>query len=275
MSIRDLLVHLDTSDNGGNVAEFALSLADQFKAHLTAAGLALQLVPPASFMGEYPYDLMIEATENAQKAAEAAYEALKNAAPAAVQTDYVAIRTVPGEARAEFARLGRHFDMAIVGQGGPDFGSDDELMAEGALFGSGRPVFVVPRIHKGPAKLGKAIVCWDGGSTAARSIGDALPLLERAGEVQLVTIASKRDSDDELPGFNLTRHLARHNVNATLTKLPPASDIGAALLSHAADCGADFMVCGGYGHSRFREFVCGGTTYTLVNSMTIPVLMSH
>ncbi len=275
MAIKDLLVHLDTSEHGGNVAEFALSLAQQFNAHLTAAGLALQLIPPASFMGEYPYDLMVEATENAQKAADDAYKAFAQAASYGVETDYVVIKTVPGEAKSEFGRLAGHFDMAIVGQGGPDFGSDDELMAEGALFGSGRPVFVVPRIHKGPAKLGKAMVCWDGGMAAARAVGDALPLLEQAGAVEIVSIVSKNLPSEELPGFNLTRHLARHGVNATLRKLPYADDIGACLLSYAADSGADFIVSGGYGHSRFREFVFGGVTNTLFKSMTVPVLMSR
>ena len=60
-----------------------------------------------------------------------------------------------------------------------------------------------------------------------------------------------------------------------MKKLPAAEDIGATLLSHAADTGADFMVMGGYGHSRLREFVLGGTTRTILGSMTIPVFMSH
>jgi nucleotide-binding universal stress UspA family protein len=275
MAIKDLLVHLDTSGPGDAVADYAVSLAAELKAHLTAAGLALQLIPPASFMGEYPYDLMLEATETAGKAAEEAYQRMRAGAPAGVDTELVMIKAVPGEARNEFGRLARHFDMSVVGQGGPEFGGDDELMAEGALFRSGRPMIVVPRIHKGPARLGKAMACWDGGLAAARAIGDALPLLKRSGSVELVSVASKRLPTEELPGYNITRHLARHGVNVTLRKLPHADDIGSCLLSYAADSGADFMVMGGYGHSRFREFVLGGTTRTLLASMTLPVVMSH
>ena len=48
-----------------------------------------------------------------------------------------------------------------------------------------------------------------------------------------------------------------------------------AILSHAADSGADFMVMGGYGHSRLREFILGGVTRSILRSMTVPVLMSH
>ena len=275
MSIKDILVHLDTTERGDNVADFAVSLATQFKAHLTAAGVALQLIPPASFMGEYPYDLMLEATESARKAAEEAFQKLQKGVPAGVETDLVMIKAVAGEARGEFGRLARHFDLSVVGQGGPEFGTDDELMAEGALFSSGRPVFVVPRIHKGPAKLGKAMVCWDGGMAASRAVANAIPVLKLSGSVEVVSVASKRLASDELPGFNITRHLARHGVNATVRKLPHADDIGACLLSYAADSGADYFVMGGYGHSRFREFVFGGTTTTLFKSMTIPALMSH
>ena len=84
-------------------------------------------------MGEYPYDLMLEATESARKAAEEAFQKMRAAAPAGVESELVMIKAVPGEARSEFGRLARHFDLSIVGQGGEDYGSDDELMAEGAL----------------------------------------------------------------------------------------------------------------------------------------------
>jgi nucleotide-binding universal stress UspA family protein len=47
------------------------------------------------------------------------------------------------------------------------------------------------------------------------------------------------------------------------------------ILSHAADAGSDFIVMGGYGHSRLREFLLGGVTRSIMRSMTAPVLMSH
>ena len=275
MSLKDILVHLDTTDKGRNVSDFAVSLATEFGAHLTAAGVVIEITPPASFMGEFPYDLMVQAAEQARDAANVSFKSLQSAVPASVGTDLVIIDSVAGQAREEFGRLARHFDLTVVGQGGPDSGSDDELMAEGALFRSGRPVFVVPYIHKGAAKLGKAMVAWDGGLAAARTVADALPLLKRAGRVEVVSIAVKGLPVDELPGFNITRHLSRHGISATLKKLPAAENIGAALLSHAADAGADYLVMGGYGHSRLREFVLGGATRSIFESMTIPVFMSH
>ena len=275
MAIKDLLLHIDTSDRGAGVGDFALSLATEMGAHLTAAGVVLEIVPPASFMGEYPYDIMAEAIDQARKSAEQTYQRIASAAPATVQTELVVIQAISGQAREDFGRLARHFDLSIVGQGGDEGGSDDELMAEGALFSSGKPVFIVPNIHKGPARIGKAMVCWDGGINAARAVAGSIDLLKRAGKVEVVTIAGRNTSHDDLPGFNITRHLTRHGVSATLKKLPAAQDVGETLLSYAADSGADFMVMGAYGHSRLREFVLGGTTRTILTSMTVPVLMAH
>ena len=275
MAIKDILLHIDTSDRGAGVSDFALSLATEMGAHLTAAGIVLEIVPPASFMGEYPYDIMAEAIEQARQSAEQNYRKIAAAAPATVQTELVMIQAISGQAREDFGRLARHFDIAIAGQGGDEGGSDDELMVEGALFSSGRPVFVVPNIHKGPAKLGKAMVCWDGGLPSARALAGSIDILKRAGKVEVVSIAGRNLPNEELPGFNITRHLTRHGISATLKKLPAAQDIGATLLSYAADSGADYMVMGAYGHSRLREFVMGGTTRTILGSMTIPVLMAH
>jgi len=275
MAIKDILLHIDTSDRGAGVSDFALSLATEMGAHLTAAGIVLEIVPPASFMGEYPYDIMAEAMDQARATAETNFRKIAAAAPATVQTELVMIQAISGQAREDFGRLARHFDIAIAGQGGDEGGSDDELMVEGALFSSGRPVFVVPNIHKGPAKLGKAMVCWDGGLPSARALAGSIDILKRAGKVEVVSIAGRNLPNEELPGFNITRHLTRHGISATLKKLPAAQDIGATLLSYAADSGADYMVMGAYGHSRLREFVLGGTTRTILGSMTIPVLMAH
>jgi nucleotide-binding universal stress UspA family protein len=275
MAIKDILLHIDTSDRGASVSDFAVSLATEMGAHLTAAGVVLEIVPPASFMGEYPYDIMADAIEQARQAAEQSYRRIGSSAPAPVQTELVIIQAIAGQAREDFGRLARHFDLAVVGQGGDESGGDDELMAEGALFGSGRPVFVVPNIHKGPAKLGKAMVCWDGGLPSARAVAGSIDILKRAGKVEVVSIAGRNLPNEELPGFNITRHLTRHGISATLKKLPAAQDVGSTLLSYAADSGADFMVMGAYGHSRLREFVLGGTTRTILNSMTIPALMAH
>jgi nucleotide-binding universal stress UspA family protein len=275
MAIKDVLMLLEPGDDKDVVANFALSFAATMGAHLTAAGLALELVPPASFMGDFPEDLVVEVTERARQRVNEAYQRFSRIGSASTQMELVTIQALAGDARGKFCRLARHFDLTIIGQKNPDSDFEDDAMAEAALFGSGRPVFIVPFVQKTAPKFGKALIAWDGGAPAARAIADALPLLARAGRVEVATIVDRHVDDAELPGFNITRHLARHGINAELHKLPGGSDPASILLSFAADSGSDYLVMGGYGHSRLREFVLGGTTRTIMQSMTLPVLMAH
>jgi nucleotide-binding universal stress UspA family protein len=150
------------------------------------------------------------------------------------------------------------------------------MIAETTLFESGRPMLVVPYIQKAALKLDNVMVCWDGSRQAARAIADAMPLLERAGRVEIVIVANERGKQDEVPGADMGQHLARHGLKVEVHRISGGSiDIGDALLSRAADSGADLMVMGGYGHSRLREFVLGGVTRSILRSMTIPTLMAH
>lgn len=275
MSIKDLLVVLDADGKQGPAHAFAQSLAANVGAHLTAVGVALQFIAPVSFAGDYPYELLEEATEQSRKGLEAAYDALRKSTPAGVETQLVMIEALSGVAAAKLGELARHFDITIVGQDEQGGVGDESGLISAVLFGSGRPVFIVPYIYKGPAKTDHAVVAWDGGLAASRALAGAMPLLKTCKRVEVVTIAPKDEPVEELPGFNITRHLARHGVKAELRQVAPADDIAAALLGHATNTGADFLVMGGYGHSRVRQFIFGGTTRDILSSMTLPVLMVH
>ena len=274
MAVKDILVHIDTSESGVGVNEFALSLASRTGSYLTAAGLAIQFVPSSAMDDGGGYASLVEITEQSKADARAAYDRLKSAATPDVQTDFIMIEGVAQTARERFGELGRHFDLSIVGQGTP-VNADDGLMVEGALYGSGRPVFVVPAAHRGPAALDKVLVCWDGGLPAARAVAGALSLLRLAKQIEVVTVAKSDQAPEELPGFNITRHLSRHGLAPTLKKLPPAKDAGEAILAYAKEFGADFIVMGAFGHWRLREFILGGATRTALDKMGCPLLMSH
>jgi hypothetical protein len=147
-------------------------------------------MPPVSADYVGSYEAIAEKTEERRAVAEKAYENFAAAAPAGVQTELVIIETISPFAKDRFGKLGRHFDLSIVGQSSPDSGEENSLV-QGAIFGSGRPVFIVPFVHKGPAKLGKALVCWDGGVPAARAIAGVMPLLQRSGKVEVVRMSEK------------------------------------------------------------------------------------
>ena len=175
-----------------------------------------------------------------------------------------------------FARIARRFDLSIVSQPRPDSSGSDAMFVEAALFGSGRPVLIIPYIQTTGLKLERVMVCWDGSRAAARATADALPLLAKAGTAEVVTVTDRSADQDEIPGIDLAKHLARHGIDVELKRLVRGDiDIANVILSHAADTSADLIVMGGYGHSRVREFVLGGVTRGLLKSMTAPTLMSH
>ncbi len=228
-------------------------------------------------MGGLPVDVIEAqwaASERAAGAAIAGFEAA--ARRAGIAADHRKLTASLGGAGDLFGRLARRFDLAVVGQAEPKQGAGQDLVIEGALFGSGRPVIVVPYIHKGGLKLDRVLVCWDGGRAAARAIADAMPFLERSAAVDVVIIANGRQQSDEIPGADMGEHLARHGLKIEVKRIVSTDvDVPNTILSHAADSGADFIVMGGYGHSRLREFVLGGATHGLLASMTVPTLMSH
>jgi nucleotide-binding universal stress UspA family protein len=176
----------------------------------------------------------------------------------------------------KFGQIARRFDLAVVAQAEPDSSTIEGIIIEAALFNSGRPVIIVPYIQKAPLKLDRVMVCWDCGRAAARAIGDAIPFLQRAGRIEVVVVTNERGKQDQIEGADIGAHLARHGLNIEVKRIPLGDvDVADMLLSHAADEGVDFIVMGGYGHSRLREFVLGGVTRSMLHTMTVPVLMSH
>ncbi|MCC2095809.1 MAG: universal stress protein [Hyphomicrobiales bacterium] len=275
MPIKDIMMVVDPGPEGAQLDEYTLSLAQTAGAHITAVGYATQIIAPVSFVGDYPYDLMIEAVEEARGAAQAAYARLEEAAPAGVNTEFTLLEGLSGEVQGAIGRAARNFDITVVRQSAPDDTEFSRQALVNVLFSSGRPAIVVPYIHKGPANLDRALVAWDGGMVAARALAGAMPLLTQSKVVEVVSVSNSSEDENDLPAFDVTRHLARHGINAEMKQITPGSDIASTLLSHASDIGANYMVMGCYGHSRMREMVLGGTSRTILDSMTIPLVMAH
>ena len=272
MAIKDLLVLLDA--NSQAAGRYAVSTASTFDAHLTAAAL---VTAPATSIGfaEAPAAFLAAVLEEERATARQILEALAIEA----QRSNRAIQTEIAEANAGTVQqtlggLARCFDLTIVEQPNPDVPGETSIAIEAALFGSGRPVIVVPYIHIAPLQLDKVLVAWDDSGTAARALGASMPLLAQAKRVQVVMVASGTE-DSQTLGLRIVRHLGRHGIHAEPQRLTGAGDIAGTLLSYAFESGADLMVMGGYGHSRFREFVLGGVTRGILQALTLPVLMSH
>jgi nucleotide-binding universal stress UspA family protein len=275
--IKDIVVNLSVSEGGSPAGDYAVSVADALKAHLAGIAFVFDPIVPVSGAGYMPPEIIETQQADNEAAAKAAVDRFAEAARrAALSAEPVALTASLAGAGDQFGRLARRFDLAIVGQSAPETSSVEDIIAETTLFTSGRPLIVVPYIQKAPLKLDNVMVCWDGSRQAARAIGDAMPLLVKSKRVEVVIVANERGKEDEIEGADMAQHLARHDLKITVHRIAGGGiDVADALLSHAADSGADFMVMGGYGHSRLREFVLGGVTHSILRSMTVPVLMSH
>jgi nucleotide-binding universal stress UspA family protein len=275
--IKDTVVNLSTGNSRDVAADYAVSVADAFGAHVAGTAFAYEPVIPGTVMGGVPAELIEASLAESRKAAGDAIARFDQAAGRAGVSfeSRVLDATLVGAADL-FGRIARRFDLSVVAQAEPDKAAGEDLIIEAALFQSGRPVIVVPYIQRTGLVLERVLVCWDGGRTAARAIGDAIPFLTRAKAVDVVIVATEPGKGDEISGADMGRHLARHGLKVEVKRIvAPDIDVANAILSYAADSSADFLVMGGSGHSRLRDFILGGATRRILQSMTVPVLMSH
>jgi nucleotide-binding universal stress UspA family protein len=276
--IKDLVVNLSLHNSRDVVMEFAVSAAAAFNAHLAGVAFVYDPIVPA-MTDVYGMPAQVIETQRAEneRAAKAAVDRFNEAArraalSAEARTIDASVATAPGV----FAQIARRFDLSVVGQPEPDKPELDRLIVEAALFETGRPVLVVPYIQRAGLVLDHVMICWDGSRSAARAAADAMPFIVRSKLVEVVIVASEPAKSDELPGADMAHHLARHGAKVELKRIVTSeTDVASTILSHAADNSADFLVMGGYGHSRLREFILGGVTRGILASMTVPTLLSH
>jgi nucleotide-binding universal stress UspA family protein len=277
--LKDIILHLPTRSDDAGVIRYAVSVASAFDAHLAAVAFALDpFVPPTmGFADTVPAGWIEDQRAEAQAAAQAAIARFEEAARRqAISAQSRVLDASLAGAGEVFGQVARRFDLSIVRQPEPGKTVLEDLIVEAALFDSGRPVLVVPYVQKAAVKLDHVTICWDGSRSAARAVGDAMPILPRAKAVEVVIVLEDGGTSDEIPGADIAEHLARHDIKVEVKRLiAEDGDVTDAILSHAADAAADLLVMGGYGHSRLREFILGGVTRGILGSMTVPALMSH
>jgi nucleotide-binding universal stress UspA family protein len=274
--LKDIVVNLTGGGPQEFAADYAISVAKAFGAHVTGIAFVFDPVIPDAGLGAVSPSLIeMQRDDNARTAKDAASRFVAAAKSAGVSAETRILDASLAGASSEFGRIARRFDIAAVGQSQREYGAAEGLMIEGALFESGRPIIVVPYIQKQGLTLERVMLCWDGSRNAARAIADAMPFLTRAKAVELVIVTEPRKSG-ETTGTHMAEHLVRHGVAVNVKSISRGDiDVQSTILSHAADNGTDFIVMGGYGHSRLREFIWGGVTRNMLNAMTVPVLMSH
>ena len=280
MGYKTMLLHLDANMHREERLDLAFEQAEKFDAHLVGLYAPGPVPIPAYALveaGQAVTDLVRHRRAEAAQAAKSAFEAA-SARRRAVKCEW---RMDEGDAVAAVCLSARYADLVIAGQPPRDdrmAGSANAQFAGDLVLYAGRPVLFVPYAGRFPAVGKRILVAWDAGREAARALSDAMPFLKRASFVDVVSLdpGNIGSRHGEVPGADIGLLLARHGVKVTVSQ-QTGSDIGVGeqLLSRAADIAADLIVMGAYGHSRLREWILGGATRTMLEAMTVPVLMSH
>ena len=274
--IKDVIVKLEQQARDP-AQDFSISVAKTLGAHL--AGVALAFVPEVlSRFPQLPRDMLAEIVTHSENAAQAAIDRFDAAArQSEVSREQRMLKATEAEAPSVLATFARRFDLSVLMQSEPNVVNNDDMI-ETSLLESGRPLVVVPYIQREGLQLNRVICCWDGSRAATRAINDALPLLVRAGTIDLLIVLNEKTGSEEQErhGIELEKHLARHDVKVEIGTTRAADiDVTDAILSYAADRSGTLIVMGGYGHSRLREIILGGVTRDMLKSMTVPIFMSH
>ena len=257
--VKDLLVVLDEA--GERAAPYAIALATRFGAHVTALSLS-----PAN-----PIETL--ATEERATAVKDRFVEQARRADLAVQGLTVCGTTAATEELLiEVARLR---DLVVIEQRDRDRPKPADRYIEQLLLHTGRPTLVVPYIYQRLAAFERVTVAWDGSATAARALADAIPFLQHASRVEILSVETRNVPADSVREERIVHHLARHRIEAQAQSISSTLSVTDTLLSYLADSGCDLLVMGAYGHSRLRERILGGASRDILYTMTVPVLMSH
>jgi nucleotide-binding universal stress UspA family protein len=276
MSLNDIVVYVDSTEATKARVAFAVSLAKDHGAHLLGIAFA-----PTALLPLYGADVGLanisEALQGVKAQGETALESFKAHAKAhGVSAEGRLMKGMSEELPRDFACAARHVDLAIIGQprdGDPLIGQ--YALVERCLFGSGRPVIIVPAAANKIELAGTVVVAWDGSAEAARALNDALTFLKPPKRIVLLVGVPKEEGAEPEIG-DMVAHLTRRGVAAEVMRFSTGDgDIGKAIIANAKELDADMIVMGAFHHSRWREFILGGVTLTMLEEANVPLFMAH
>jgi nucleotide-binding universal stress UspA family protein len=278
MAYKTILIRVDDKPQWPARFEVAAGLAADFGAHLVGICYMSRPELPGYIRSAEIAEMLAQRSRDAEDRIKASRQMfLDRLAKLGISGE---CRLVEGEVEDLAAVHGRYADLVVVGQADPNAPDAPQAMEDNksVIFAAGRPLLFVP--YAGKVKtLGKhAFVAWNASREATRAVTDALPLLQRADRVTVMVVRPRADlhAHGEIPGADLAAYLARHGVKVeVMAEEGEGIDVGDLMLSRVADLGCDLIVMGAYSHSRLREWILGGATRTILESMTVPVLMSH
>lgn len=258
------------------MSRYAIEFAAAQGAHLSIVVGCIRLSAPAAVMVREAQALLSKANDERRSQAQTfGDELVARARAAGVSASLDVDQKDYGHLSTRLAHAARLGDVSIMEADAGNVSLHEGLLQE-VLFESGRPVIVLPPDWSGAAKVSKAIVSWDGSAKAARALGDAMPLLKHANEVEIVSISGDPDAAKRVDAADIAPHVSRHCRKVSVTSLPSQrGDVAATLSAHAKLTRADMIVMGAFARTKWRQLILGGVTSSMISAPPCPVLMSY
>jgi nucleotide-binding universal stress UspA family protein len=278
MSYKTIVVHCEADPRADTRLAVAAEVAQRCEARLVGVYAREPFAFASIAAGGMALVPLVGAYENncdiAEKIALSAFEKVTASRPFPCEW-----RVFEGFSQDALSLIGLYADLLVVGQT-----STDETSAmrhglpETMAFGIGRPVLIVPDGRARPAFGKTVLLCWNYRRESARAATDALPLLQAAQSVIALEVTPHVSPRGHGRGIadDLAAWLSRHHVDITTQyDIAAETQVGEAILSHAADHDVDLIVAGCEGLPRAWDFVPGAASRTLLTAATVPILISN
>ncbi|CAN7660589.1 universal stress protein [Rhizobium sp. LjRoot30] len=270
-------IHTYPDSNAPSLAAQSVSIAEHLAGEIHALELNVRFAPMHSPFSGLMLDVpaMVSQARAQSRQAGAALVASfeKAASDRDVKLRISQIEEVPTALGEAISQNARYHDLCVLG-----LGRDKHLLrqtAEDVIFRAGTPALLVPEDAE-TANYSNVSIAWDGSSVAARAVRDAWPFLKRATTISILSVHDEKALPAEDIGQKLAKYLDQHGLKAQALKIStkgrPISDT---LQEHAGGKSGGILVMGGFGYSRLRDFVLGGATNGILQSLAMPVFLSH
>jgi len=289
-AFKSILVPVADAPSGAVPLDTAFRLAGTFASHVTALHVRVDPATAVPLVGEGMSGAMVEEMIGiAESQATQRADAARKVFDAACARHGVALVDTPPSPglSAEWVETtgreedlvpwhGRLSDLLVFSHPGGESEIPAMMTLNASLMGSGKPLLLCPAEARGTAIGSRVAIAWNGSAEAARAVGWAMPILQRAEAVTILAVSEHPDRSVDAPTGELAAYLAWNGVTAT-TQLAQANaaHAGDELLRQATNAGADLLVMGAYTHSRLRQLILGGVTRHVIGKAPMHVLMCH
>jgi len=270
--LKAIMVPLDNTTDSERRIAAAVTAAQKFEAHV----LGVHVIPTIEHMMQtipympYSVDILQDQQHILKTTAMALWDNFESSMThAGLLFDRY---QEEGDVQSYLKLYSRCADLTIINQNaGGKFPIVDDMTS--FMLESGLPVLAIPEQSAYPTIGKRILVAWKDSAQCGRAVHDALPFLQMADEVIVLSVGEY--DRKAVPAADICLHLARHGVTVEAAQGDIGDTPAEVILYAAENMNADLIVAGAWGHSRVTEMIMGGVTKSLLSNQRLPVFFSH